>query len=197
VTEIWVLSLLLLAAGLGLVVLEIFFPSGGILGFLCFCSIVGSIILGFQSSMGMGIGVLVTALVGVPVVIVLALEWLPRTSMGRKFILPAPTSEEVLPDDPKLRSLKDLVGKAGRAKSKMLPAGVVKIEGRTVDCVSQGMAIEPGTWVRVVEVRGNRVVVRPLDKGEMPEAAKADDPLSQPIDSVAIDPFDHQDEGAG
>lgn len=185
--NLWVLSLLLLVAGFGLAVLEIFFVSGGILGFLSFASIVGAVILGFQCSTGMGIGVVATAIVGVPVVIVAALHWLPNTSVGRKIILHAPTSDDVLPDDPKQRSLKDLVGKAGRAKSKMLPAGVVKIEGHTVDCVSEGVAIEPGTWVRVTEVHGNRVVVRPLDPDELPKQPTADDPLSQPID---VDPFD-------
>ncbi|MBN2218528.1 MAG: hypothetical protein JW719_14225 [Pirellulales bacterium] len=189
--DLWILSLLLLVAGFGLAVLEIFFPSGGILGFLSFASIVGAVILGFQTSTGMGIGVVTTAVIGVPVVIVLALHWLPNTSVGQKIILSAPTSEEVLPDDPKARSLKKLVGKAGQAKSKMLPAGVVKIEGRTVDCVSEAVAVEPGTWVRVIEVRGNRVVVRPLDEGEAPRQTKADDPLSQPID---VDPFDPSSE---
>ncbi|MBN1588260.1 MAG: NfeD family protein [Pirellulales bacterium] len=194
--EYWILSLLLLVAGLGLVVLEVFFPSGGILGFLCFCSIVGSVILGFRYSVTMGSSVLVTALVGVPVVIMVALHWLPDTAIGRKIILDAPRSDDVLPDDPRVRSLKDLVNEIGRAKSKMLPAGVVKIGGRTIDCVSEGMAIEPGQWVRVIEVRGNRVVVRPLDEDEIPKRLSPDDPLSQPIDSVAADPFDEEDEAS-
>jgi membrane-bound serine protease (ClpP class) len=185
--EIWVLSLLLLIAGLGLAALEIFFTSGGLLGFLSFASIVGAVILGFQSSTGMGIGVLATAVVGVPAVIIAALHWLPQTSVGRKLILHAPTSDEVLPNDAKMRTLKSLAGKVGRAKSMMMPAGAVKIEGHIVDCVSEGMAIEPGTWVRVMEVRGNRVVVRPLDEGEIPQQRSPDDPLSKPAD---VDPFD-------
>jgi membrane-bound ClpP family serine protease len=189
--ELWVLSLLLLAVGFGLLVLEVFFPSGGILGFLCFCGIVGAVIVGFQSSVGLGVGVLLAALVGVPVVLILGLQWLPETSVGRKLILDAPTSDAVLPDDPKVRSLKDLVGKVGKARTKMLPAGVVKIEARNVDCVTEGVAVEPGQWVRVIEVRGNRVVVRPLEEGEIPERLTPADPLSQPIDSVATDPFEH------
>ncbi len=190
---LWVLALLLLIVGLGLVILEVFFPSGGILGFLSFCSIVGAVILGFQSSTGMGIGVLLTAIVGVPIVIVVALQWLPDTAVGRRIILHAPSSDDVLPDDERMRSLKDLVGKVGKAKSKMLPAGVVKIDGQTIDCVSQGMAIEPGQLVRVIEVHGNRVVVRPLDDAEMPEQPRPDDPLSQPID---LDPFGEENQSS-
>ena len=44
----------------------------------------------------------------------------------------------------------------------MLPSGAVAFEELTVDAVSEGMAIEAGQKVRVVDVRGNRVVVRPL-----------------------------------
>jgi hypothetical protein len=69
----------------------------------------------------------------------------------------------------------------------MLPAGAIILDGRTVDAVSEGMPIEAGQMVRVVEVRANRVVVRPLDD-EIPSAS-AEDPLRRPIDSVAPDPF--------
>jgi membrane-bound serine protease (ClpP class) len=193
-TAFWVLALLLLIMGFGLAVLEVFFPSGGILGFLSFCSIVGAVIFGFKSGTGMGVGVLATAIVGVPTTIILALQWLPDTAVGRKIILHAPTSDEVLPEDE--RNLKALVGKAGKAKSEMLPAGAVRIEGRTIDCVSEGMAIQPGQWVRVIEVRGNRVVVRPVEEGEIAEV-DPDDPLSKPIDSVLDEPFDEENEPSG
>jgi membrane-bound serine protease (ClpP class) len=190
----WVLAILLLVVGLGLVILEVFFPSGGILGFLSFCAIVGAVILAFRSSSAMGIGVLLTAVVGVPLVIILALHWLPDTRMGRKIVLHAPTPDEVMPEDE--RNLKSLLGKIGKAKSKMLPAGAVRIEGRTVDCVSEGGAVDPGQWVRVIEVRGNRVVVRPLDPDELAATADTDDPLSKPIDTVVLDPFDEENESS-
>ena len=53
--DYWALALLLLTLGLGLAVLEVFFPSGGILGFLCIASIVAAVVLGFKSGPGMGI----------------------------------------------------------------------------------------------------------------------------------------------
>ncbi|NLE40182.1 MAG: hypothetical protein GX621_19380, partial [Pirellulaceae bacterium] len=73
----------------------------------------------------------------------------------------------------------------------------VRIEGRTVDCVSEGGAVDPGQWVRVIEVRGNRVVVRPLDPDELAATADdMDDPLSKPIDTVVLDPFDEENESS-
>jgi len=192
---LWLFAIMLLVVGLGLAILEVFFPSGGILGFLSFCAIVGAVILAFRSGTAMGVGVLLTAVIGVPVVVVLALQWLPDTRMGRKIVLHAPTPEEVMPEDE--RNLKSLMGKVGKAKSKMLPAGAVRIEGRTVDCVSEGGAVDPGQWVRVIEVRGNRVVVRPLDPDELAATADdMDDPLSKPIDTVVLDPFDEENESS-
>lgn len=187
--ELW-LAVVLLLVGFGLVILEVFFPSGGLIGFLSACAILGSIVMGFRCEPRpvVGITLLLTAVFGVPVVLMIALHYLPQTAMGRKVLLMAPSSEEVLPDDPKMRSLKGLIGQVGRAKSKMLPSGVIVVAGRTIDAVSEGMAVEPGQPVRIIEVRGNRVVVRPVDE-ETPSLSEQD-PLARPVDSVVEDPFD-------
>ena len=89
--------------------------------------------------------------------IVLGFEYWPKTAMGRRVLLIAPTSEDVLPDDPDKERLKSLVGRLGRAKSKMLLSGVIIVDGRTVDAVSESMPIEVGQVVRVVQVRGHGV----------------------------------------
>ena len=46
---------------------------------------------------------------------------------------------------------------------------------------------------RVVEVRANRVVVRPLTDETPSPSAK--DPLRRPIDSIADDPFEEEPPG--
>jgi len=185
----WVWAVLLLLLGLGLAVMEVFIPSGGILGFLACGSVVAGIIMGFQQKeRWVGPAILAGAVIGLPTVVVMAFKYLPKTAIGRRVLLMPPKSEEILPDDPHMARLKGLVGQVARAKCKMLPAGAIIIDGRTVDAVSEGMPIEAGQMVRVVEVRANRVVVRLLDD-EMPSAS-AEDPLRRPIDSVAPDPFD-------
>jgi membrane-bound serine protease (ClpP class) len=104
--------------------------------------------------------------------------------MGRRLLLDVPRGEELLPDTPERRSLREMVGKIGVAKSLMLPSGAVTIEGRTIDALSEGTPIEAGQQVRVIEVRGNRVVVRAAE-GEEP--APSSDVLSQPIESLGLD----------
>ena len=102
-------------------------------------------------------------------------------------MLAVPKAENVLPDDPERRRLKGLIGHVGRAKCPMFPGGVVAIDGRSVDAVSEGMAIEAGQAVRVIKVESNRVVVRPIQE-ETP-VENAEDPLQRPIDSIVADPF--------
>jgi membrane-bound ClpP family serine protease len=183
----WVWAVLLLAVGLGLAVLEVFFPSAGVLAFLSLVAMLGAIIMGFKQGAGAGVGILATAVILVPIVVILAFKVWPHTSMGRQVLLQAPNAEDVLPDEPGRRRMKSLVGHIGRAKCKMLPGGIVTVEGHAMDAVSEGMAIEAGQLVRVMKVQGNRVVVRPVED-EIP-LASAEDPLERPIDSILTDPF--------
>ena len=84
-----------------------------------------------------------------------------------------------------------MVGKVGTARTPMLPSGAISIDGRTIDAVSQGLAIDPGARVVVVEVKANRVVVRPAADGERPSGPKGvEDVLSQPLDALGLDPLD-------
>ena len=185
-------STLLMALGLCLVVLEVFVPSGGVLGFLSIASLVASIVLAFQSQ-GPVVGgtFLAIAAIGVPVVLVAAFRWWPYTPMGRRLLLQLPHGEELLPDTPLRRKLRTLVGKVGVARSLMLPSGAITVEGMTVDALSEGMPIEPGQKVLIVEVRGNVVLVRPQEADDdKPAASQADDVLAQPIESLGIEPLD-------
>ncbi len=186
----WVWSVLLLALGAGLVILEIFFPSAGLLGFLAACAILGAIILGFMEGPLFGFIILALAIVGLPVVVVLAFKYWPRTAIGRRVLLMSPESKDVLPEDPKMARLKGMIGRVAVAKCKMLPGGAITLDDRTVDAVSEGMPIEQGQKVRILEVRGNRVVVRPLEDEELSETSE--DPLRRPIDSLTPDPFEDE-----
>lgn len=189
--ELWIWAILLLVVGLALVVAEVFVPSGGLIGFLAFCTITGAVIVAFMENSMIGLMILAISIVGLPVIIALALKWWPHTPIGKRVLLDSPQGDEVLPDDPRRRALKGLVGKVGRAKSKMLPSGAVVIEGRSIDAVSEGVPIDEGQPIQVVAVHGVEVIVRPVDEQVLREASRpADDMLSQPIESVIPDPFD-------
>jgi membrane-bound ClpP family serine protease len=188
--EHWAWAVLLLLLGLGIAVMEVFIPSGGVLGFLALAALVGSIVMAFMAGPVTGAIVVATVIVGLPVVIVVALHYWPETPIGRRILLTTPDSDDVLPDDPRTQKLKTMIGRLGKAKTKMLPSGVVVVDGRAIDALSDGMPIEPGEKVRVLEVRGYRVLVRSVE-GETPSEADQD-PLARPIDSISGDPFQEE-----
>ena len=176
---------LLLVAALALVVLEVFIPSGGLLGFLAAAAAIASVVVAFRSGPAAGLVFVVVAIFGLPAAIAFALRILPQTPMGRRLMLRPPKAEDVLPDDDKRRALAALIGKTGTAKSKMLPSGAALIDGRTVNALSEGMPIEAGRPIRVIKVRGNRVVVRQLDEESPGQLGQ--NQLDQPIDSLGLD----------
>ncbi len=188
--SLWALAIILLTISFGMAILEVFFPSGGVLGFLSIAAMVGAAILGFQSGTYVGAGVLGSGLVGLPMVVIFALRYLPSTRMGRKLMLKAPTSDDVLPHGRREDFLKSLIGQQGIAKTMMLPAGAITIENRTIDAVSEGMVIEVGQPIQVIEVKGNRVVVRLIEDDRADSRPSDVDPLSQSFDSLGIEPFD-------
>ena len=53
----------------------------------------------------------------------------------------------------------DLVGKDGVAHSMLRPAGAAIIDGKRYDVVTRGELIDPKTRIRVIDVKGNRIVV--------------------------------------
>ncbi|MEO2009249.1 MAG: NfeD family protein, partial [Pirellulaceae bacterium] len=71
----------------------------------------------------------------------------------------------------------------GTATTKMLPSGEVEIAGEIFDAVTAGMAVEPGQVVEVIDVRANRIVVKPTSRQLSPN----DDPLEQPLEDFGFD----------
>jgi len=176
---------LLLVLGLLLVVMEVFVPSAGMLGTLAALSVLGSIAMAFRAGWLAGATFLLMAAVVVPISVSMALRVWPHTPMGKRLLLTVPKAEELKPDNEQLRMLKSLIGQVGRARSPMLPAGAVEIGDQMINAQSSGLPIDPGQWVRVVDVRGSCVIVRALTPEEKP--AERQDELSKPAE---IDPFE-------
>jgi membrane protein implicated in regulation of membrane protease activity len=106
--------------------------------------------------------ILLTVCLVVPSALIAAVNWWPETPIGRMILIQRPrSSDDVLPETPAYRTLKDLVGRRGLAKGVMLPSGVVVIEGKSYDAVSEGTPIEAGQAILVVSVSTQRLIVRP------------------------------------
>lgn len=176
--------MVLLVLGCGLLVLEIFIPSGGLLSFFAFVAIVSSMVMAFRRDTTTGLSFMAVAVIAVPVAVALAFKLWPKTPMGRAILGEVPGEDDVRPDEPR----RSLVGRVGVARSLMLPSGSVLVDGQLIDAVSQGIPIDPGDPVVIVEVRANRVIVRPAKPDEVQHAAlPQDDVLSRPLEDFGLD----------
>ena len=162
---LWVVVLFLL--GLCVMVLEVFLPSGGILGFLSLTAIIAAIATAFlEQGVAAGMAALTVAAVVVPTVLALAFRWFPETPLGRRVLPPPPDPLETLPDAPGRRRLQELVGRTGEAATEMLPWGIVEVGGIRVDAVSESGPIEAGTAVDLVGVQGRACLLYTSDAAD-------------------------------
>jgi membrane-bound serine protease (ClpP class) len=57
---------------------------------------------------------------------------------------------------------KDLIGQEGITKTPLRPSGIALINDKRIDVVTKGEYIDKEKYVEVIEVSGNRIVVRKI-----------------------------------
>jgi len=165
-------------------VLEIFVPSGGVLAFMAVSTLLGSIVFAFLNGPLFGFLYFFAITIGVPLLLWHGLKWWPDTAVGRRILL-NPEDDPALKPDVELERLKTLIGKHGVARSKMMLSGLVEVDGRRLNALSESTIIEIGDEVVVVSVDGINVIVRPVSKRK----ARAVTPHSNGVEPTVEDPF--------
>lgn len=144
------LSVLLIAGGLVLLFLELFIPSGGILGIVgTFGAALGIYGFFYQERPALGIG---SILVVVIFIVVSIRYWLGKVTHTEVMTPEMSTGVD--------ESSKLLLGSLGTTQTELRPAGAALLGDKRVNVVSDGHFIAKGRPVKVVDVSGNRVVVR-------------------------------------
>jgi membrane-bound serine protease (ClpP class) len=172
-------DILLFIAGIGLVSVEVFVAPGtlvfGMLGLLC---VIAGLILSQQDFVvpanEVQSDILLNNLLNLLYLTLLTVlgaivTWklLPRVPILNRAIQAPPSSSATgastqwgatrgRPGDA------ELVGKAGSAATDLRPAGIMEIGAERWDVVTEGGFVPRGARVRVVQVKGNRIVVAPL-----------------------------------
>lgn len=175
--------LLLLFLFLVFFTLEFFIPSGGVLGICAAAALIAAVVVAFLESTTLGFVVLVIGLLLVPLAFAVMLRVYPKTPMGRNILGPPLVEEKRL-------LYQEYLHRVGVAKTDLLPAGRIEIDGRRLDAISTGVAIDKGSVVEVVSVDGNRIHVRPSDQPLPETAAKTDKSpptLETPVESLGLD----------
>jgi membrane-bound ClpP family serine protease len=168
------LAVLLFLLGLVLIALEVFvlpgFGVAGISGILLLLCSLGLVAYGHwptdQKEWGafaQHVGPFGLSILGALACAVLLAKYLPSIPFVNRLILqPQAEMEEGGQSTPEMvrSELAELLGAIGVAATPLRPAGKVQFGEAFVDVVAEGSYVVPGARVQVIEIEGNRVVVK-------------------------------------
>ena len=161
-----------LAIGFGLGVLalaifaiELFVPTGGMLGILCY------------HSHSAGVFAVASYILATPFVVVYGVKFWSGSRLGRRLILGGTetVSTKGLDEDEvaeeiarqqreETASTAALIGRTALTVTPLRPVGVIRLDGHRRDALSEAGIIDQGTEVRIVEIIDNQLKVRPVDQ---------------------------------
>jgi len=166
-------GILLICLGLLLLVAEVFIPSGGAITILAIVALIVGVVMVFYAPESEGGGTtsgfmaICALLVLIPLVVGVAFHFWPKTKMGKKFFLPEPDADATFAALPEFGGLEELRGQIGKTLTPHGTSGTSMILGQRVDTKTEGLFVQAGQWVRVVDVRAGQVTVRPLSADEV------------------------------
>ncbi len=154
-----VAAIIFIAVGFILLCVEILIPGFGLIGVMGgVLMFVGVVIAGYMEGIWTAItyaGITITLSL---VACVVGFWILPKTRIGKAFILSASEKSEsgfrASPEE-----LAEFAGKSGVTLTSLRPAGIMDIDGDRIDVVTRGEFIEKGEAVKVIEVEGSRIIV--------------------------------------
>lgn len=163
-----ILEILIFFVGIVLLLIEFFYvPGFGLVGILGILAILASIVLSlignlptvtspdtFRVVQTMAMAAILTIIFTIPII-----KYVPKTTAWNRLILNTEQKKEA-----GFRSTpgeyEQLIGKKGIALSTLRPSGSALIENKRLTVVSYGDFIEKNSQIEVIQVEGNRVVVR-------------------------------------
>ncbi|MCR4316275.1 MAG: hypothetical protein NUW37_08005 [Planctomycetes bacterium] len=158
---VWAVGLLILAFIIFL--LEVVIPSQGMLTLCGLCALGASVFIAFtEGGFEVGIGFLISGILGSILIFILALKFLPKSAIGKKLTLAV-----TLKDPNAMKCLVSidfsaLKDRTGRTVTPCMPSGNAVFDGKRVTVMSQGEYIEKDTLVKVIRVEGNNIFVEAL-----------------------------------
>ena len=172
-------------------VVEFFVPSAGLIGVAAAITAIATIVCAFMHSTMLGLTMTGIIIASTPAILYFMIRLWPHTPIGRRILnrrpgqTMSPGPERTMRDG---TPFSELVGQIGVAKSDLLPSGLVVIDGKKMDAISLGMAIDAGTKVIVVKISSGKIQVRPANEQE--QASRGESPVSpQRLDSP-LESFD-------
>ena len=145
---------LCLLMGMGLIIVEVFLPGFGLPGISGIALIgTGIVIAGIHYGAVTAVGFLLVIIA----ILAVLISWVLRqAAKGAKSKLFLQDAQEMNHSE----DMKVLIGRTGVAKSMLRPSGIGDFDGVRLNVVTEGGFIESGAAIRIVNVDGNRILVR-------------------------------------
>jgi membrane-bound ClpP family serine protease len=181
------IALILIAIGVVLLLAEILLPTGGLLvvGALLFFAVGVGTILYYGDTIEAAAAMAGLA-IGLPAIGFAAVHAYRRMSIGGT--LDPANPDGVGADLPQFPDLDALKGRVGKTASPMRPSGTVEFDGRRVDALTEGMMLDAGVWVKCVDVKGGKVIVRQMEGPADVADIRLDDPKpARDLDDLDLD----------
>lgn len=164
----------LFAVALALLLLELFVPSGGLIGVLAGIAAIGSLVATFRYDTTLGAAMTVAYIVLAPIIIIAMFKLWLHSGIGRRMILGSSEQGSTSSGEEssiaaeqtrqqRLVTLRQLIGAEGVTVTALRPVGTVRIGDRRVDALAESGAIDPDTPIVVTDVYDNQIKVRPAD----------------------------------
>ncbi len=154
-------AIILLLLGIGLIILEVLLPSGGLICIFATAALIGSLVLAFMESNTTGFIFLAVIIVCLPIAICWAFKMLPKTAIGRKTILTpvVETPQERGKAGVSEQKFDKLTGKPGKTITALRPGGIAEIDGQRYSVMAEGEMIDGNTEIVVINIEGNSIIV--------------------------------------
>jgi membrane-bound ClpP family serine protease len=159
-----VLGVALIGMGIILFILEQFVPASGLLGVCAAVSFVAGIVLVFQVDTRLGLISAIVVVALIPVMLIIGLYYWPQSPMAQFLMLrgkePGLYAQQGVAGGDAAADRAHLVGLHGEALTDLKPGGFCKIDGKRIECLSDGAFIPAGSTIRVTAVDGMQTKVR-------------------------------------
>lgn len=148
--------------GIGLLIVEALMPGFGIAGFSGVALEAVALVLTWQQHGTLAtLGMLLIVLAVLAIAISTSLHSLTKGKLSKSSLVNRHTES----NDAGYRSNEDMqvfLGREGTATTALRPTGMGEFDGVRLNVVSEGDFIESGTKIRIEQIEGSRIVVKPV-----------------------------------
>lgn len=153
-------AVLIFLVGIILLIAEAFAPGFGIAGVGGIISVAISIFLASSSITAAIISLLVSLSLTI-IAMIFILKYAPKNKYFSRIVLNTKLDKER--GYTSTEDYKEYIGQIGKVTTSLRPSGIISIDGKLLDVVSEGQFIEKEKMVKIIRVEGRRIIVQKIN----------------------------------